>query len=817
MRDTAGTGDAEYWKQQWDQYEDDNAVVDVDVRGWLYTPHKGPLSRKNRIFVGLARQMVGIPAPTGKSPSTSTVHSRDSSPHGFREKVQVRAARHEDEIVAKEAETILKRGEAETEAAGQGMYSEGPTKRASIYSEREDSPSRGRQASQDSLSLKSTPSYLRDEYDDPRITPIQKRASWNPPGQMSAAQLAVANTNLMTRLQPFLNNPQAHVPISAFFYNESVSRQRTFETNAYGHFNLRAALDFVPTHVRILASESLSVTEEVIITESNGVSVISDIDDTIKHSAISGGAREIFRNIFIRDLGDLGIEGVKEWYQKLADMDVMFHYVSNSPWQLYPVLTGFFSMSGLPPGSMHLKAYTGMFQGIFEPVAERKKGTLERLMRDFPERKYLLVGDSGEADLEVYTDVVLEYPGRVIGVFIRDVTTPIGNGFFDSAMGPLSGDKGRRLNNQSYSSSKTSSDDEESEFKAAIAASLKELENSRVAENFAKYDMDEKRPELPRRKTEPPPEEEDLIDLNWEDDKHSSTKANVNMPGTRSASLQKPPPRPSKPDSLSGRALTRTATSPTLLKERPPLPRKPSSSVAVNKNHAKDETSSSRIGDPPGTERSAPKKPPRPTPGPHAHSYRDSARQKLSSAYNHLPSSLSSNSNPSSHQSMKSVDIKKLAASETTSSQSTNKNQSTPNQPDAASKITSSSESASPPLPARKPLSSYPAAAAQYASSLYNSATTSTASTSNNQNTSHSTGSAFTTGNNIPASKKEELWKRRWARAKAIMEEKGVMLRSWRVGDDVVADAVKLVEQANKEQEGTARRGGVSGKRTSVT
>src|SRR3978361_499770 len=80
-----------------------------------------------------------------------------------------------------------------------------------------------------------------------------------------------------------------------------------------------------------------------------------------------------------------------------------------------------------------------MLQGIFEPVAERKKGTLEKIMRDFPERKFILIGDSGEADLEVYTDVVLANPGKILAIFIRDVTTPESQGFFDSAMGPLSG------------------------------------------------------------------------------------------------------------------------------------------------------------------------------------------------------------------------------------------------------------------------------------------------------------------------------------------------------------------------------------------
>ena len=134
-----------------------------------------------------------------------------------------------------------------------------------------------------------------------------------------------------------------------------------------------------------------------------------------RSSSIGSGAREIFRNAFVRDLSDLTIDGVREWYSTMYDMGVGIHYVSNSPWQLFPVLVQFFRTAGLPPGSYHLKSYSGMLQGIFEPVAERKKGTLERILRDFPERKFILVGDSGEADLEVYTDVVLSNPGRILG------------------------------------------------------------------------------------------------------------------------------------------------------------------------------------------------------------------------------------------------------------------------------------------------------------------------------------------------------------------------------------------------------------------
>lgn len=440
--DGAGTQDAKYWRQEWERWEDDKAIVDVDVRGWIYSSHSGPLGRKNRLMIGLARHLSGVPAPAS-NPEVDGYQSDDAlSRRSF--DIAAAPSKGEEELVTKEAESIVRRGHDEAANAGRGAYSEGPDRsahNAAILSpdERNQSASRlsstGRQAESlhPTTTNRSTGSGRESSPD--QAAPA-KRSSWNQPTDMSPAELTSANTNLVARLKPFLSTPLSHVPITVFFFNEKTSQSRTIETNESGHFWIRAALAFVPTTVRVLASESLSATEDVIITEPRGVSLISDIDDTIKHSAVGSGAKEIFRNTFVRELGDLNVEGVRDWYGQLAEIGVKLHYVSNSPWQLYPLLVSFFSMAGLPPGSFHLKHYSGMLQGIFEPVAERKKGSLERIMGDFPERKFILVGDSGEADLEVYTDVVLANPGRVAAVYIRDVTTPPSRGFFDPSVGP---------------------------------------------------------------------------------------------------------------------------------------------------------------------------------------------------------------------------------------------------------------------------------------------------------------------------------------------------------------------------------------------
>ncbi|QPH02578.1 hypothetical protein C2857_006790 [Epichloe festucae Fl1] len=417
--DQSAQTDEEWWRQEWEKHEDEKAVVDIDTRGWIYSPHVGPMTRRNRILIGLARQLSGISAPrTDPAPGSTTGGGIAGE---LRTQHQIHEAVHEQEKIAKEAAVIEKRGQEEERVAYAGGYSEQPKDNNNLGVDAAAVPRHRRRGSY-------TPASAQDS---PALSARQPSGV----GELTEAELAVANANLMARVAPFLTNPLVAMPITMFFYNETKSQSKTVLTDDAGHFNVRAALDFIPTHVRVLANEKLSATQEVKITEPAGISLISDIDDTIKRSNISGGAREIFRNTFVRDLGGLCIEGVREWYTNMHTMGVSMHYCSNSPWQLFPVLASYFKIAGLPPGSLHLKQYSGMLQGIFEPVAERKKTTLNRLIKDFPSRKFLLVGDSGEADLEVYTELALAHPGRVIAIFIRDVTTPETLGYFDPAFG----------------------------------------------------------------------------------------------------------------------------------------------------------------------------------------------------------------------------------------------------------------------------------------------------------------------------------------------------------------------------------------------
>jgi phosphatidate phosphatase APP1 len=718
--------DAEYWAREWQKFEDDRAIVDIDVRGWLYSPHRGPMTRKNRLLIGLARQLSGIPAP--KPPSRA--QSPDSAT-SLRARHKEHEARREEESIAQEAEQILRKGQGEQQVAAEGGYSERPlydSDSESIYGER------GRSGSH-------TPSRMDDP---PGPGHLHKRASWNQPADMSPKELLAANTHLMARLRPFLTNPLVSSPVTVFFYDEQTSVSRTVMTNEAGHFVMRAALEFVPTHVRVLASEQLSATEEVKVTEPIGVSVISDVDDTIKHSSIGSGAREIFRNAFIRDLGDLTIEGVKEWYNTMYDMGCRVHYVSNSPWQLFPVLASYFSLAGLPPGSYHLKQYSGMLQGIFEPVAERKKGTLEKIMRDFPNRKFILIGDSGEADLEVYTDVVLANPGKVLAIFIRDVTTPESAGYFDSAMGPLSGDRRRDRGPPSRAQSGS----------------------SRMTQLSEASDRPEHRPVLPPRaasevklQTSAGPTMGKLIDFDDEPEqidvheshrrvmpRSSSTFEALDSPRRRSApdstGVKMPPPRPSKPLALRGN--TNPVSTPPASTNKgspppPPQPRRSKPSENTQSHPLSQAQSAADLQSP-------------------NQGYVSSARQKVSAAYNSLP------------------EVRSYMPGRTAPPQGAQR-EASPNNP--------LDEPPPPPLPRRA------------TGSTVNSITKRLS--WNSTDTSEDESYRPSSNTNVPISKKLDMWKRRWHRAKGILEAQGVVLRAWRVGGDVCLEAVQLVEKTLTE------------------
>lgn len=163
-----------------------------------------------------------------------------------------------------------------------------------------------------------------------------------------------------------------------------------------------------------------------------GLSVVSDIDDTIKHTEVPR-TREMLLNTFAREF--TAVPGMAAWYRRIAQAagpggggggGAAFHYLSGGPMQLHPALAPFLQSARFPAGSLHLRAFSLRPDALLDKdaTARHKEAVLAQLLADHPRRRFVLVGDSGEQDPEVYGATARQHPGRVAAILIRRVPRP---------------------------------------------------------------------------------------------------------------------------------------------------------------------------------------------------------------------------------------------------------------------------------------------------------------------------------------------------------------------------------------------------------
>lgn len=91
------------------------------------------------------------------------------------------------------------------------------------------------------------------------------------------------------------------------------------------------------------------------------------------------------------------------------------------------MIRSYLQESGFPAGGVTLKEYGGASSALaklWEEPGQRKRAGVENILKEFPHSKFILVGDSGEQDMNLYVALAAEYPQQVLAIYIRDVTTP---------------------------------------------------------------------------------------------------------------------------------------------------------------------------------------------------------------------------------------------------------------------------------------------------------------------------------------------------------------------------------------------------------
>ena len=154
--------------------------------------------------------------------------------------------------------------------------------------------------------------------------------------------------------------------------------------------------------------------------------IISDIDDTI----VKTSATDLFamaRITFLNNaLSRLPFAGVAEFYKSLqlgrnGKRNNPFFYVSSSPWNLYDLLIDFLDLNNIPEGPLLLRDYGLDEKPEDDNHSSHKLKEITNILSAYPDLKFVLIGDSGQEDPNIYSEVVGLFPNRILAIYIRDV------------------------------------------------------------------------------------------------------------------------------------------------------------------------------------------------------------------------------------------------------------------------------------------------------------------------------------------------------------------------------------------------------------
>jgi phosphatidate phosphatase APP1 len=156
--------------------------------------------------------------------------------------------------------------------------------------------------------------------------------------------------------------------------------------------------------------------------------VISDLDDTVIVTNVTNRLKMLLTVALLNEHTRLPFKGVAAFYRALqrgatgAENNPIF-YVSSSPWNLYSPLAEFLRIHKIPLGALFLKDFGNQTVFAAGDHQSHKLNSIETILDTYPHLPFVLIGDSGERDPEIYREVVSKYPERIRAVYIRSIDT----------------------------------------------------------------------------------------------------------------------------------------------------------------------------------------------------------------------------------------------------------------------------------------------------------------------------------------------------------------------------------------------------------
>ena len=153
--------------------------------------------------------------------------------------------------------------------------------------------------------------------------------------------------------------------------------------------------------------------------------LVSDIDDTVMVTALPRPFLAAWNTFVLNEHARRPVPGMSVLYERVirTHPGAPVIYLSTGAWNVAPTLTRFLERNLYPQGALLLTDWGPTHERWFRSGREHKQTSLTRLAADFPEMKWLLVGDDGQHDESLYGEFVTEHPQSVAGVAIRQLST----------------------------------------------------------------------------------------------------------------------------------------------------------------------------------------------------------------------------------------------------------------------------------------------------------------------------------------------------------------------------------------------------------
>ncbi len=149
--------------------------------------------------------------------------------------------------------------------------------------------------------------------------------------------------------------------------------------------------------------------------------VVSDVDDTVMVTALPRPLVAAWNSFVVNEHARLPVPGMAVMLERLVRTHpgAPMIYLSTGAWNIAPMLARFQKRHLFPRGSMLLTDWGPTHDRMFRSGQQHKRDNLERLAREFPQIRWLLIGDDGQHDDAIYTAFAKEHPENVAAVAIR--------------------------------------------------------------------------------------------------------------------------------------------------------------------------------------------------------------------------------------------------------------------------------------------------------------------------------------------------------------------------------------------------------------